>query len=142
MEKDGIDDDHGETSAEDLATVHHQMQAGPEDEGLAGDHAHPGDELHRHGEFIGEDFEDDEQISQPIRDDAEGRHEQGPKIASAIAFEGRETKHDQFEGIVPGDTDQTCEHRPLRKGVNYPLRIAGVADSGIVATHRDMLFFG
>lgn len=94
-----------------------KMQSRPENQGLARYHPNPSNQLHRHGEHVAVDVEYDEEISETKRDDTEGGDEETPKITPAISLEGGEAQNDQFQGIIPGNGDETGNCSKLRKSV-------------------------
>lgn len=140
VEEDGVYDDHGETCAEDSVAMYDEMKSGPEDEGLASHHTHPGDEFHGDGEFVRIDVVEDEQVSQTKGDDAEGSYEQTPEVAPAIALEGRKAEDDQLDGIVPGYADEAGQDGVLSELIDRPLGEAEAAARDLDFGHEGIFF--
>ena len=108
VEEDAVDDDQVEEEAEELLVLQDEMQARPQHEALAGDHAGPAEvddgELE---EVVGEgDVEHLQDVAQAEGDDAGGRHQEAPEVAADISLEGIEAEHDQFDRVTPGQRDE------------------------------------
>lgn len=140
VKEDGVYDDHGETSAEYSVAMYDEVKSGPEDEGLACHHAHPGGEFQYDGEFVRIDVVDDEKITQTKGDNAEGSDEQTPKVAPAIALEGRKAEDDQLDGIVPGYADEASQSGVLSELIDRPLGEAEAAARDLESGHEGIFF--
>ncbi|GMF78101.1 unnamed protein product [Aspergillus oryzae] len=128
MKQNGVHDDHDQCPSQYLATVDDEMQARPEDHGLAGDHAPPAYNLECDREITGEDFKNEQRIAQCKGNDADRGYDQAPKIASRISFKGCETQDDKFDRITPCDGDE-------RRHDTFQSNLAtGLAAKGIIVT--------
>lgn len=79
-----------------------QVQPRPQHQRLPRDHPDPADEGHADGEFVREDVQEHQHVSERKWDDAQRCDEEGGEVAAAVAFEGEEAEDDQFQGVVPG----------------------------------------
>lgn len=128
VQEEDVHNNHALDEAQDAGVLEHQVQTRVEDERLAGDHRPPADGEEGDGEpGGGGQAEEFDQVSDGVRNNADTGDEHAPEIRATVTFEGEEDEDDQFEHIVPSDTDES------RDGDAYTETVPSVATRDPVA---------